>query len=172
MGDETGDRTFDLVGLVHGVVSAGHIQDALRTIAIGTSDFGVWSVYVIMIDDTGTARVAAAYSPIEPAIEPGTTVPISLTPRLEQAALTLMSGRPVIMETASDYGLLGDILRREEGARRIINLPMVANGLIASLSLVCTEQVDLEASDLTHLAQLASGVRDKLGDLLGGLDSD
>jgi len=162
------ERYDRLSETIRAVLQAPTVDDVVRAIARSfRAAFGLWRVSIVRVLPDRRALIVAVWAVGEPALEPGTEIPIDLTERTAEIADDLSAGRALLLDPAAGgMGLVSDIYRRE-GIRAWLALPIMEDGqALAILNLASGDRDAFAAADLPFFRGLAAGISARVAELL------
>lgn len=129
-------------------------------------EYGLWMVSAAVFIPTGHARIVALWSAGDRLMDVGTDILITLTPAVEKTGRQLLAGSAAIIDLdAVDWGLVGDVLKRES-VRSWLGVPLRFDDQLGVLSLVSVRKDAFAVPDLVFFTGVAAGISQRFGELI------
>lgn len=129
-------------------------------------EYGLWMVSAAVFMPTGHARIVALWSAGDRLMDVGTDILITLTPETEKTGRQLLAGSAAIIDVeAVDWGLVGDVLKREN-VRSWLGVPLRFDDQLGVLSMVSVRKDAFTMPDLVFFTGVAAGISQRFGDLI------
>lgn len=146
---------------------ARDIDDAVERFAAEfREEYGLWMASAAVFMPTGHARIVALWSAGDRLMDVGTDIMITLTPGIEKTGRQLLAGSAAIIDVdAVDWGLVGDVLKREN-VRSWLGVPLRFDDQLGVLSLVSVRKNAFAVPDLVFFTGVAAGISNRFGELI------